>query len=431
MVEFGGIAQRLRARAARWFFAHFFQLLTFLVSVSEWVVLWWLWPQSVHRLPPLAWVIGPLFIYAGNRRLALRSHQRRFEGRATSIGALQRLYYAAAFTCIFCTLFLLLTAGLWAGASLFLGAITAEAGLAHPALRIESGLQFGFHWVADIGMAVIVLCFTYGYTVGQLRVRVRRFRLPLLRWPAALHGLRIVQISDIHIGQNLDRAQLARFVARVNALEPDLVCITGDIIDSPAADLDGFLPVLADLRANHGVFAILGNHDHYAGADTVEAALRRLTRFTVLRDQQTAMVVNGERLHIIGLDDRGRDWARGVRTVPYLSAALARIPAAEPIVLLSHRPDVFPQAAAGEVALTLAGHTHGGQIGIPWFNGRVRNLAEFITDFDRGLFERNGAYLYVNCGLGITGQRIRLSTPREITVVEGQSSAAASAVHAA
>ena len=70
------------------------------------------------------------------------------------------------------------------------------------------------------------------------------------------------------------------------------------------------------------------------------------------------------------------------------------------------------------MALTLSGHTHGGQLGIPWLHGRVRNLAEFITPFDRGLFERDGAYLYVNCGLGVTGQRIRLSTPREITLIE-------------
>jgi predicted MPP superfamily phosphohydrolase len=427
VAEFGAdrIAQRLRARFVRGFFAHFFQLLTVVVSVSEWIVLWWVWPQGFDRLPLLAWVGGPLYLYAANRWLALRAHHRRFEGRATRIGPLQRLYYAAAFTCIFCVAFLLLTAGAWAGAKLFLGAITAEAHAAHTAVSIDSSLDTGFRWLADAGMAAIVLCFTYGYTVGQLKVRVRHLHLPLRRWPTALHGLRIVQISDLHIGQNLERAQLERFVARVNESEPDIVCITGDIIDSPAADIEGFLPVLANLRAKHGVFAILGNHDHYTGADRVEAALRRLTPFTVLRDQHIVRLVSGQHLHVIGLDDHGRDWARGVTSVPYLSAVLAAIPADEPVLLLSHRPDVFLQAAAGNVALTLAGHTHGGQIGIPWFKGRVRNLAEFITAFDRGLFERDGAYLYVNCGLGVTGQRIRLSTPREITIIEAQSVAAA------
>ncbi len=89
-----------------------------------------------------------------------------------------------------------------------------------------------------------------------------------------------------------------------------------------------------------------------------------------------------------------------------------------PILLLAHRPDIFPQAAAAGVALTLSGHTHGGQLALPWFDGRRRNLAAFITRFDRGLYRDRDSYLYVNCGLGVTGQRIRLFTPREITVFE-------------
>jgi hypothetical protein len=107
--------------------------------------------------------------------------------------------------------------------------------------------------------------------------------------------------------------------------------------------------------------------------------------------------------------------------VAYLDSVLPALPDGEPVLLLCHRPDIFPQAAAGGVALTLSGHTHGGQLGVPWFNGRVRNLAEFITRFDRGLFEHRGSYLYVNCGLGVTGQRIRLCTPREITLIEARS----------
>jgi len=79
------------------------------------------------------------------------------------------------------------------------------------------------------------------------------------------------------------------------------------------------------------------------------------------------------------------------------------------------------------VALMLSGHTHGGQIAMPWFNGRLRNLAEFITPYDRGLFERQGSFLYVNCGLGVTGQRIRLFTPREITLIEAQTTNQAAA----
>lgn len=408
--------ERLRARLALWFFAHFFRLLLLVASLSEWVVFWWVWPQR-NTLPAAAWVCGPALIYAVNRWITLRSQRRRFLGGGTNSGPVQRLYYAAVFTSLFCVLVLLATGTLWLVTKVFVGALTAEARGVHVPTAIDSSVNTAFRWLADAGMAGVMVSFMYGYTVGQLRIRVRRMRLPLRDWPAALDGLRIVQISDIHIGQNLEPAQLDNFVERVNALAPDLICITGDIIDSPAADMAGFLPILARLTALHGVFAILGNHDHYAGADAVERALRRLTPFTVLRDQHVTADIRGARLHIIGVDDRGRDWARGVVSVPYLSAALAAVPAGEPLLLLSHRPDLFPQAAP-RVALMLSGHTHGGQLGIPWFNGRVRNLAEFITAFDRGLFERNGAYLYVNCGLGVTGQRIRLSTPREITVIE-------------
>lgn len=403
-------------RLERAFFANFFRLLLIAITLSQWFVLWWLFPHTVRTLPPSGQLAGAALIYGTNRMLALRARRR--SGSRSSVGPMPRLYYAMAFTCLFCTSFLLLTGIVWVGAKIFLEAIVVEARTFPTGLSFESGLDTGFRWLANAGVAMIAIAFTYGYSIGQLRLRVTRLSLPLRNAPAALDGLRIAQISDIHIGLNLDLDQLSGFVARVNALQPDLICITGDIVDAPSADVDRFLPVLAQLRATHGVFAILGNHDHYAGADRVEAALRGQTPFTVLRDQRTTLDINGRPLHIIGLDDRGRDWARGVAMIPYLAKALAGIPSDEPILLLCHRPDIFPRAAAGGVSLTLSGHTHGGQLGIPWLHGRVRNLAEFITPFDRGLFERDGAYLYVNCGLGVTGQRIRLSTPREITLIE-------------
>jgi predicted MPP superfamily phosphohydrolase len=128
--------------------------------------------------------------------------------------------------------------------------------------------------------------------------------------------------------------------------------------------------------------------------------------------------VDGAPLHVIGLDDRGRDWARGVKSDAKLAELLDAAPADVPVLLLSHRPDIFHQAAASRVALTLSGHTHGGQLAVPWFGGRRRNLAEFVTSFDRGLYRCSDSVLYVNCGLGVTAQRIRLWTPREISVFE-------------
>jgi len=395
------------------------------IAVSQWAVLWWLFPGAMHTLPGVLQVGAPLPIYLLNRTLAART-QRRWRVRTATSGWV-RLYYATAFTSLFCAVFLLLVGILWLSATTFVGAIAAHAGTAHAAFAADSTIGTFCRWLGNTGLGVIGLMFAYGYSIGQHRLKVVSLRLPLRNGADTLNGLRIVQISDIHIGQNLKRAELERFVARVSALDPDLVCITGDIADSPAADLEGFLPILAQLRARYGVFAILGNHDHRTGADHVAAALRRLTPFTVLRDEHVSLAINGHPLHVVGLDDRGYNWAHGMPHVPYLEAAVAVLPPGEPILLLCHRPDIFPQAIAEGVALTLAGHTHGGQLAVPWFNGRVRNLAEFITAFDRGLFERDGSYLYVNCGLGVTAQRIRLNAPREITLIEVQATALAAA----
>ena len=413
---------RLRQRAVRSFFMNFFSLLLIAISLSQWCILWWLAPRWVTALPPAAQLVAPAFIYVFNRWQVTRvQRQRRNRDPVTG---LPRLYYAYAFTCLFGTTFLLLAGAGWVATRVFVGALAVQAGTSQAGLVVDSSIDSAFRWLANGGLCVIGVAFAYGYTIGQRRLRVRRLSLPLRAAPAALDGLRIAQISDIHIGQNLEIGQLEQFVAEVNALAADLVCITGDIIDAPSADVEAFLPVLARLRARHGVFAILGNHDHYAGADRVEVALRRLTPFTVLRDQRASVAIAGTQLHVIGLDDRGRDWARGVTTAPYLTTALAELPADGPVLLLCHRPDIFPHAAANGVGLTLSGHTHGGQLGVPWFGGRVRNLAEFITAFDRGLYERSGSYLYVNSGLGVTGQRIRLCTPREITVIEVRGGAA-------
>jgi len=409
----------LRGQLAALFFANFFSLLVVVISGTQAVMLVWLYPWP--RLPsqPAVYVLGALALYGLNRSILRWTADRRRRGKR--VGTVPHLYYAAALTCLFCITYLGMLAVLWIPVRVFVGALAVEARSTHVGPLAASGPNPIFSWLANTGMVGIALAFTYGYTIGQRRLRVTQLTLPLRNLPAALDGLRIVQISDIHLGDNLTTRQLAQFVARVNALQPDLVCITGDIVDSPYADVDDLLPRLAELSARYGVVAILGNHDHYSGADRVEARLRQLTRFTVLRDAWTTLTIRNERLHIVGLDDRGRDWARGVPAVAYLGTVLPALPEGEPVLLLCHRPDIFPQAASGGIALTLSGHTHGGQLGVPWFNGRVRNLAEFITPFDRGLFEHDGSYLYVNSGLGVTGQRIRLCTPREITLIEARS----------
>jgi predicted MPP superfamily phosphohydrolase len=399
---------RVRAGAARLFYRYFFRLLLVTASAAQWAVVAWVISVSFDR--PLPWQVHPLAVaalYICNRALTRAGSPRR--------GRLFRVYTATAFVALFCSMFLLVTAVVFAVMHGVLGVLSAQALAENGRAMLDAGVDGAFRWVASIGMTVIALMMGYGYTVGQRQLRVTRTSLAL---DGLARPLRIAQISDIHVGQNLTVPELRGFVERVNATEPDLICITGDIVDSPRTDCAVFLPVLAELRARFGVCAILGNHDHSAGAERVMAALQQLTPFRVLRDGAVTLELGTARLHVIGLDDRGRDWARGVESDGRLADLLDAAPPGLPVLLLSHRPDIFRQAAAARVSLTLSGHTHGGQLAVPWFGGARRNLAEFVTAFDRGLYQSGTSYLYVNSGLGVTGQRIRLFTPREISIFE-------------
>jgi len=413
MVRFNG----LRSAAARRFFQSFFRLLVLVASTAQWTVLAWVLVVGVGV--SIGWpahVLGVAMLYWLNRSLTSSDRGRR-RGRSF------RRYSATAFVSIFCSAFLLAA---WLVFGVTDGVLTGAAyalGSAHEA-TISVDLWSTFRWVGSLGMGGIGLLMAYGYLFGQRELRVSRLSIPVL---GLERPLRVAQISDIHVGQNLSRAQLEHFVEAVNRIEADLICVTGDIADSPLADMRTFFPILARLKAAHGVLAILGNHDHYAGADRVADALRQWTSFTVLRDDAVTLPLGRARLHVIGLDDRGRDWARGVMFDARLAELLETAPRDVPMLLLVHRPDIFGQAADAGVVLTLSGHTHGGQLAIPWRGGRRRNLAEFVTVFSRGLYQRGAAYLYVNAGLGVTGQRIRLFTPREISVFDLTPSAPQSA----
>src|SRR5206468_10749038 len=129
-------------------------------------------------------------------------------------------------------------------------------------------------------------------------------------------------------------------------------CLTGDLVDSPATDLDAWMPELARLTARHGVFAVLGNHDRRTGADRVAAALARWSGWRLLRDEVATIEVAGARLHLVGLEERPEGQAADA-----LPDLVARVPGGEPFVVLAHRPSVLPVAAAVGVPLVLAGHT--------------------------------------------------------------------------
>ncbi len=289
-------------------------------------------------------------------------------------------------------------------------ALPSPAGAAD-GLATAASLLPAFRPIGMAALAAGVGTMAHGYLRGHRRLRVTRLELRVAGLPASLDGFRIAQVSDLHVGPLAHRGALREAFERLMALDPDVACVTGDIADSPATDLRLWVPELARLQARRGVFVILGNHDRDAGIEQVAAALVQGTPWRLLRDQVAQVEVDGARLHIVGLEDRpSPDEARA------LPALLGTVPAGEPCILLAHKPDVFETAAAAGVPLTLAGHTHGGQVALPGLPHL--NPARFLmTSFDGGTYKRGGCLLHVSRGLGVSGQRVRVGVPREIALV--------------
>jgi len=273
-----------------------------------------------------------------------------------------------------------------------------------------------FRSASGLFVGVVALSVAWSLTAGQARVAYTRLRVELPGLEQRLAGLRVVQISDLHIGNQLEGERLARMVERVNATEPDLVAITGDLFhDDPrhlpeAAHLDG-------LRARYGVFAILGNHDANVGADRVADALaRHAPNVRLLRDELVRLPLPAP-LYVAGVEDPGGRWFERKLRYRVLETLRARWPGDGPLLLLAHQPEVFEHAADLGYPLVLAGHTHGGQLALPLPGGHW-NLARVMTPLTRGVYRRGTCTMYVNRGLGVGGPAMRFHCSREIATIE-------------
>ena len=412
---------QLAPKAFHWisgvFFANFFTLLLITISLSQWIVpVWFVSIFLPAYSPPSAALALAVSLILFCLNLFLLRFSRRLSALPIVLRLPLRIYFASAFISAFCFVFLVLCGVLWALLSFLVAICGFFFPFAELHLSVQPVLTLGFQLFAGVSLILITSLFIYGYFGGQRQLRISERELSLAHWPATSPHITIVQISDLHIGTNLTTQELETYVQKVNELQPDLILLTGDILDANPAHIPDFFPYLNALHARHGVFACLGNHDRYAGAHAVAAGLADYTHITLLRDQVVHLAIAGTTLHLIGLDDRGKDWARGLDADATLTRLRADIPRHEPTILLSHRPDIFPAAASLGIDLTLSGHTHGGQFALP-FQSHQFNLARFITRFPRGQYTLGNCFLYVNRGLGVTGQRIRLFTPREIALL--------------
>ena len=256
----------------------------------------------------------------------------------------------------------------------------------------------------------------WGYLVGQRRVEVTRVEIPIRDLPTPLAGLRIVQISDLHIGRQLRAPLIRKLIDRVNEVDADLIVLTGDIFDFDPRFIDEGCRELARLRARLGIFGVLGNHDIYTGAEKVAAGIAQHTKIRLLRDEWVQIPIEGAHLYLVGIDDPGKGWTERDAESPALEALARDVPRDGPSVLLIHRPAFFRQAARLGFPLSLAGHTHGGQISLPP-PAHHHNVSRLISRWTRGLFRDGDAYLYVNRGLGVAGPPVRINCSREIALI--------------
>jgi hypothetical protein len=296
------------------------------------------------------------------------------------------------------------------------GALPAAAALA--LLGVSPDAAFQAFRAASGGVVLAVAgLLAWGFTGGQARLRHEVVPVRLRGLAPELRGLRVVQLSDLHIGNGMTVARLEDLVRRANALAADLLVLTGDLFDADPAWVEPGCRALAALRARCGVFAVLGNHDHYTGADRVARGLEALApNVTLLRKDLVRLPLPAP-LYLAGVDDPPATlWTARDVEVPDLEELARDLPADGPVLLLVHRPEVFRQAARLGFPLVLAGHTHGGQLAVPGLAHRF-NLARLMTRFDRGLFHENGSVLYVSRGAGVAGPGLRISSPREITTL--------------
>ncbi len=280
----------------------------------------------------------------------------------------------------------------------------------------EDARDIGILWLGGFVVTLGLGSGLWGATVGSYRVRVDSLSFSLPNFAGDLAHIKLVHITDLHVGPLLHPERLARFIAQINKLEADLIVITGDIFDFSADYIEAGCRELAKLEARHGVFAVLGNHDHYTGTEEVASGIAKFTSIRLLRDEWERIEVDCGSLVIAGLEDpQVINWMERNSESPALERLAREIPRDLPCVLLSHRPSFFRQAERLGFPLVLAGHTHGGQIALPFATNY--NASRMISDQTRGIYKRGESTMYVNRGLGMAGLPLRLNCPREIALI--------------
>lgn len=340
---------------------------------------------------PLPWLWAALAALAGAGLLHGRVQLARWDRPISSLRrlAIEEPYYAHWGATLLATPLLALG---WAG-SLVAAAFGAS--------RAEVGA------IATVAYAAGLVVGVWSVFVRRRWVRVRTIDVTVAKLPRAFDGFRIVQLSDLHVGSLCPRARALRWVRIANGLGADLVALTGDYVTSGVAFHRDIADALTALRAPAGVVAVLGNHDYFGDGEPL-IGLMRAGSITVLRNERTVIEREGARLVVAGVDDTWTKRADVGRTMEGTDG--------EPVVVLAHDPKLFPALAERGAALVLSGHTHWGQVAVPFLAKRF-NLSATAMRFTADVYRLGDSVLYVSPGLGTTGPPMRLGAAPEITVL--------------
>lgn len=268
--------------------------------------------------------------------------------------------------------------------------------------------------------AVPFVAGAYGLLWGRLNLEVTRQPIRLARLPRAFHGFRIAQLSDIHVGPFMSEDEIRKYVKIANSLKADMVALTGDFVTWDAATGPAVVSALSGLKAPFGVYGCLGNHDTWSDAEDSLSALFSECGIRMLRQANVPIRTGSDSFNLMGIDfanSRAMSVGGGHMASDRLEGIEKLIAPDTANILLSHNPETFPRAAELGIDLSLAGHTHGGQLALEFISPELAP-SRIVTPYVAGWFERPGGQLYVNRGIGTIAAPMRVGAPPEITVFE-------------
>ena len=320
------------------------------------------------------------------------------------------------------------------------------ASAASAELLPDPSRRYFFRTASALAGAAPFLSVMYGFAAERLDYRIHRVEIPTANLPPALDGMKIVQLSDIHLSGYMSRTDVRRAVEMANDLGADLAVVTGDFITGASDPLADCIDEIRQLRAPLGIFGCNGNHEIYARAEDAAQRLFAESGMKLLRHENAQLAFRGAHFNLLGVDYQ-RERTPGGHRLQMLPDLAPLVRRDMPNILLSHNPNTFNRAAELGIELSLAGHTHGGQIQVEILDHRL-SAARFITDYIAGAYFRplsmpaannralkdanysadNGtvasshaqpplSVLYVNRGLGTVGAPVRLGVPPEITLL--------------